>query len=630
MAEQTLDREQRQSFGGPFEMISRTRSILITFLATLLLLPPSGRGQADTNDDSLPFPEINFGGYFYMSFPNGTLDKLYECLCDMQIIKCNFSYTLRKTSFGFPYLYTVTNVHQDRAASNVSRFYRHAFLCDFLKHFPEDDMICFRQTASDDTCDRSVSCIVFSVQLNSTKCSSQCILMVSTAPYNMTAEYYNFGDRPRPVKDGTCPTPDAPSSSVVTTSSVTNKYSTNVIEMNDTSTGSIADAITTSGGVVNSVRSTKGSKSLSPLPYIGAGVGAFFFIVAIATYSGYMHRKRKLKDSTAAGPVTSNSEISASNSSRSLPDNHTNNDEEADEAGYQTLDEVVDGAADAEQAPECDADGYNIIRDCAVGHDCWTNTDKKRCRPLPEPPESDGSVPGVLTSAGTLQSSMSLPASSLSKTASLSTADHSLPNDQSRPQSHDRPNPTPHKRQAEPNQIEHMGVVNLKSGHHALSGHTQVRLVRTPWGDMELITLESDLPVFTEYYSRLQLVSMKDDGLGVVGVSTGQADSDSHKYFDVLETQEPVSKQSLQSTQHEQTDSASYTRSSMNSHLYIFYFGFVELTETATVSPCDYLTVLDIDPEKVATANSGYLTVLDIGCSSSSNGSQVSVKSEQS
>ncbi|GFO07930.1 hypothetical protein PoB_003443500 [Plakobranchus ocellatus] len=112
-------------------------------------------------------------------------------------------------------------------------------------------------------------------------------------------------------------------------------------------------------------------------------------------------------------------------------------------------------------------------------------------------------------------------------------------------QSYDRPHPTPHKRQAESNLIEHMGVVNLPSGHPALSGHTQVRLVRTQWGDMELITLESDLAMFTDYYSRLQLLNMKDNELGVVGVSAGQADNDSHKYLDILETQEAVSKQPL-------------------------------------------------------------------------------------
>ncbi|GFO07936.1 hypothetical protein PoB_003444100 [Plakobranchus ocellatus] len=600
-------------------------SILITFLATLLLLPPTSCGQSDADDESLPAPEINFGDYFYAEFPGDTLDQLYECLCDMQIIKCSFTYKLQETtSFGFPYYYTVTDLQQVRTASNVSSLYRHAFVCDVLRHFPQDDMNCYRQTVSDDICERRVDCLVYSVQLNSTKCSSKCSLMIWIADYTLDLEYYNFGDRPKPVKDGTCPTPEIPTSTGATFNSITNRWSMNATELNDTSIDSISDTTTTSGGVVNSISTIEQSKSSITLPYIGAGVGAFLLIVEVVTYSGCLYRKRKLKYSSAASPVTSSSEISASNSSRSLPDHMTSDDLEA--GGYQTLAEAVDGTGDAEEAPECDADVYNIIGECVAGHDRWLNTNTRSCRPLPVPPESDGSISRMSSLAATSEFSRSLPALLQIKTARPAETDLSLPNIQPGTQSCDPPNPTPHKRQAESNQIEHMGMVNLRGGHPALSAHTQVRLVRTPWGDMELITLESDLPVFTEYYSRLQLVNIKDNGLGVVGVSAGQTDNDSHKYLDILETQEAVSQQSLHSTQEEQTDSALYTRSSLNNHLYIFYFGSVELTESATVSPCDYLTVLDIDPEKVVTANSGYLTVLDVDCFSSSTGSELSIK----
>ncbi|GFO07933.1 hypothetical protein PoB_003443800 [Plakobranchus ocellatus] len=422
----------------------------------------------------------------------------------------------------------MTDLQQVRTASNGSSLYKHVFVCDVLRNFPKDEINCYRLTVSDDICERSISCLVYSVQLNSTECSSQCSLMILISDYTWELEYYNFADRPKPVKD--------------------------------------------------------------------------------------------------ASPVTSSTENSASsNNSRSLPDDHMSN-AIADEAGYLTLGEVVDGNREAEKALECDADGYNIIRECVAGHHRWINTNKRSFRPLPVPPVSNSSISRMPSFAATSEFSTPLPALLKPETVRAAETNHSLPNIHPWIQLRNHPNPTTHKRQGESNQIEHMGVVNLPSGHPALSGHTQVRLVRTPWGDMELITLESDLPMFTEYYSRLQLLNVKDNGLGVVGVSAGQADNDSHKYLDILETQETVSKQSLHSTQEEQTDSASYTRSSLNNHLYIFYFGSVELTETATVNPCDYLTVLDIDPEKVATANSGYLTVLGVGCSGSSNESELVIR----
>ncbi|GFO07932.1 hypothetical protein PoB_003443700 [Plakobranchus ocellatus] len=405
--------------------------------------------------------------------------RLYECLCDVQIIKFSITYKLRETtSVGFPYYYIVTNFQQVRFASNVSSLYRHAFVCDVLRHFPQDDMNCYMQTVSDDRCDRSINCLVYSVQLNSTKCSSRCSFVAATA----------------------------------------------------------------SEEAVNSISTIEESKSSYTSSYTGAGVGAFLLIVATATYSGYRYRKGKLKDSSTASPVTSSSEISASNGSRSLPDNHTSGDGVA-AAGYLTLEELDDRTGDAEQAPECDADSYNIIQECVAGHDRWVNTNTRSCRPLPVAPESNGSISRMPSLAATSELSRSLPASLQIKTARPEETDRSLPNIQPWTQSRNRPKPKPNKRQPESNQIKHMGVVNMRGGHPALSAHTQVRLVRNPWGDMELITLESDLPIFTEYYSRLQLLNMKDNGLGVVGVSAGQTDSDSHKYFDFLETQEELSKQ---------------------------------------------------------------------------------------
>ncbi|GFO07935.1 hypothetical protein PoB_003444000 [Plakobranchus ocellatus] len=240
-------------------------SILIPFLGVLLILPPTCRGQPD--------PVISFGGFFYMIFPNGTLDQLYECLCDVQIIKCSFTYKLRETtSVGFPYNYTVTNFQQGRSVDDVSSFYKHAFLCDMLRHFPQDDMNCYRQSVSDDRCAPSDNCFVFSIQLDSTKCSSQCSSMIWIADYTLDLEYYNFGDRPKPVKDGTCPAPEIPTSTVATTSSVTNTSSTNDTELNDTSIGFIADATTTSEGAVNSISNIEENNSSFTLPYIGAGV----------------------------------------------------------------------------------------------------------------------------------------------------------------------------------------------------------------------------------------------------------------------------------------------------------------------------------------------------------------------
>ncbi|GFO11435.1 hypothetical protein PoB_003794000 [Plakobranchus ocellatus] len=580
--------------------LTRTPSTFLSTLA-LLLLAPACLAQ---DDNSLP--EIIFQHILHATFPDNTLDRFYECLCDIEIIHCRLSYKLRAgvTQFSLPYPLTVSSLEQFRAPSGDATRYKNVLKCDVMQPSAHSGVECHRETAGDNNCVNNERCLTYGVQLNSTICSFQCAQLIWIFAARISVTYNNFGDLPKPTKSQ-CLASDFPLPRKLTTGS----YKSSEVFSNTSST---------------SYKSNESSGESQPfLIPLSAGIGSYLVVMALALYVAHRikKRKKKLKGHTRTSPSTPLPGIIATPSSGSLPQDRSNNDEE-ERVLYQTLDEMADVTRDeGHDVSECDAEGYNIIQDFITGRRQNESRAERVGRPLPNLPSSEIIAPSSAIISDSLISSSNGPYTTIPSHPPPGPVgiNPSVPEHTSQP-SPCRPNPTPHRRMADLKKYEKMGLVYIQGDDPAFKGHTQVKLVRTEWGDLELISLE-DEPIYCNYYSRLQLINLKDDAVGVVGVTDTQTDAHIYNKFQISETETEDSLRNDQSQyiletfnykQAEERDSPSLLKDPPSPYVDIVFFGPLEMVADASFSPCDYLTALDIDPGLNVCTDSGYLTVLDI------------------
>ncbi|GFS09813.1 hypothetical protein ElyMa_003045800 [Elysia marginata] len=605
--------------------------------------PDSSLDVFDPSHYYFSLPMFNFGAYFYVAFPNETLNKLYESLCDIHITQCKLTYSwFDELNRGrFPYYYTVTDTIQERAPDylRVEEIYSSDFVCDTLIQAKLGNITCRRLRMDDNLCERR-RCQKYSVQLNATQCSHGCGMLLWVAEYDLKILYFNFGDVPEPVKDGTCVEPKA-------VKSTTAAILTENTNKNDTVyNGSIP--YPNSSNTADSIPSPdlKSSKSSSlSTPILAGLVGSGFLIITLAVVLCFRRVKTGKRKS---GVSSSDSSTATPDSSTSTPELNKSDLLERETEGlsqedrefkiYHTLDEMSDNIGQNRNFDECDEQGYHIIQDCETKDQrSYTSGDGKRCRPLPSPPNFDKKRLQSMSfeGTGTGQSSSSSSSSALADTLTLSlphsfcAGDEGLP-PPAFPFSSRRPDkdaesiafpalPRPHRRQIDLEDHQYMGLVNLRHGHPVLDHVTEVKLVRTQQGHLELVSAQDGSAEFTEYYARLLLINEPGGAVGVVGLqhSHGSCNVDSIPNSHLsIEKREP----STQTPKHGSTceydnrgggdDGNSWDAGKESLH--VVYFGSLNLMEEVSVSPCDYLTAIDIDPSEISSSSDGYLTVLHI------------------
>ncbi|GFN89680.1 hypothetical protein PoB_001618600, partial [Plakobranchus ocellatus] len=539
-----------------------TVKVMNIFLSTmvLLLVTPPSLGQADNR-----LPKIKFGNFFHVSFDVDTLQRFYECLCDIHIVQCLLSYKIRDGASlsQLPYHMRAFNVRQVRISSKKSTLYSKAFTCDILHHSPNvDDLNCYRPTDNDNTCKNDARCVTYSVPLNYSTCTFHCPLLVWLNAFSFPLEFENYGDFPKPVKNDKCLVPDVPLSPKKTTTS------------ND-----FISFFSDNTSTPNSTKENNRDSSPFPIP-IAAGVGSCLVVMSVAAFVMHRikHRKQKVKYPKETNPSAPMLGAIDSLNSTSVPKNPSNSSQ-PEEVHYETIDEVADGSRDKKHVLECDNDGYNIIQDCMTELQEDGSRAERERRPLPVVPSDSISKSTVTLTTGLYSTIPSHPPS--------------IP-DITSPQSPAISDPVLHRRAVDLNKHEEMGLINIQGDHPAFKGHTRVKLVRTEWGEMELISLE-DEPVFSDYYSRLQLISLKDSAVGVVGLTGKLTDTEFYDIFKTTEAEkkvflkngsslENVSNQIvLDKNEQKPSDSPTLASELPNPYVNIVFFGPLEMYDSSRI-----------------------------------------------
>ena len=299
---------------------------------------------------------------------------------------------------------------------------------------------------------------------------------------------------------------------------------------------------------------------------------------------------------------------------------------------YHTLDEVVENVEHPQYIDVSGDHGYTVISDCDTDEGCFDEgRGHKGCRPLPKlpeprsestdtPPRSIVSASGFDSSSSMTSNSAATPNASLPRCATFC-RDPTQPSDQ-RPQSLLSPHclaettqsmafpsvlPRPHKRLVDLKDHKYMGLVKLRQDQAVFGDVTEVKLIRTLTGHLELINAEEELPAFNEYYARLLLINQTGGSLGVVGV----LDTEDKPTGDSCKRPEPGT---VDQAMMSPSKGAQAIHQDMmgKENPYIIYFGALSLEENVSVNLCDYLTVLDIDPKDIDSDDDGCLTMLDL------------------
>ena len=346
--------------------------------------------------------------------------------------------------------------------------------------------------------------------MNFTSCSYSCNILLWVGFDNLT--FSNFDDVPEPVRDVVCPVerPD------------TNQFSNATIQKRNDSIGDIR----------NGTDFGRGDKTVSGMTYMGVGGGTLVLVVAalgLYRYSKDITKKRNDEGNPASlGHTPTFSELSrvdpgsveATSSSR----------EDLERVMYQTLDEVTDNIEQQLNVDGIDEQGYVLVTDCDRD-ECDECTVTKGRRPLPRPlryervtTRSPLSTPSGTRAAKSLSLIKSKPTARSDASTLWSPVLPSIlaqPSDQ-RPQSLLKPHcqaeitqsaavpsvlPRPHKRLVDLKDHKYMGLFKLRQDQSVFGDVTEVKLIRTLTGHLELVNIDEELPAFNEYYTRLLLIN---------------------------------------------------------------------------------------------------------------------------
>ncbi|GFS27999.1 hypothetical protein ElyMa_005325400 [Elysia marginata] len=501
-------------------------------------------------------------------------------------------------------------------------------------------MTCRRLKIGDDLCERTL-CQKYSVQLNATQCSFHCGMLLWAIGYDLQILYFKFGEIPEPVKDGTCVEPIEVDSTNITSTGPTTKN--NTVHNRSISYTNSSNTNSTDFGPNRGLENSKSSSSSTPVLAGSVGGGVFFvvLIIALGVTIYFKRAKTGSRESNVSGTYTdSSTATTGSSSSTELNKSDLFQREikasskgDTEEQIYHTLNEneLSDNIGHNNNFDECDEQGYHVIQDCKTkDHRSNHSGDEKMCRPLPSPPISSKRRLQSMSSerANTGQSRRFSDSSISTEPCSLDTGKQgpSLP---AFPFSYRRLSngaestafpqlPPSHRRVVDLEEHQHMGLVNLRHDGPMFGHVTEVKLVRTQPGHLELVSAHDESPAFTEYYTRLLLINQPGGSVGVVGLldPDGSCSEDQCQSSQLLcgKREPPTQKPNHGETYGygsypgEHGSSSNYvSKQSLN----IVYFGSLSLNEEQSMSPCDYLTPIDIDPSEISCGIHPRLTTGD-------------------
>ena len=540
--------------------------------------------------------------------------RFYDCLCNTRYIKCTiwYSWLPRTSRSGVPFPCLINGGTTIGYKSELHDVFSSKFICSKNENTVtfHGDFTCTRLTDSQ-TCNKDDrSCKEYSVDWNFDRCSFSCSQLIWYQFYESETMFRSLGDYPQPVEGGLCPE----ESHAINQNSTTVGH--NISESSEKFNNSTGDVDP------GNRQSPHSGTSILMQSVIGTVAGGILVLVVLTVIFCKLAKARKCAGCENA------STLDSSTSSSELRKNETKSSsgEDLEREIYHTLEEMDDLGEHRPDLGDGDEQGYNIISECDTG---GRNLDERRkemgCRPLPMPPNS-ASERRLITSKSLSESSAG-PSMASNSTAEIDEFEFGPcsskpPIITGKPMSFTEPfscfpPPRPHVRVRE--NLKFMGLVKLKQDQAMIGHETEVNLIRTHNGSLELVKDQDKITAFTEYYTSLQLIKQKDGCVGVVGLlerRVGQARDKS------------IAGQHLPNDSGEyltlDAETASFNSNAFNGEWksrkdeddkpnpYIVYFGSVELDEGVSVNPCDYLTVRDIDPIDLPFGNGGYLTLTDL------------------
>ena len=503
------------------------------------------------------------------------------------------------TKFGFPYFYTITNIRHKwfQGAESAHDIYSSSIACNALMHSSEEDITCRRLPLTDDTCATDADgCVVYSVPQNASVCSFACTRMVFIADFTLDIEYSNFDGIDLPLKGGIC--------------------SANGVYGEVEHIGTNATKASKSSDINVSTR--------PGFPWLGA-VGIVLAVTAAFIACIIVKRKSKNINMRLLRAKLSRRSSSKTNSDHA-PGDDGSPGMELHRLDTPDVQETIFG--------DCDEHGYTIIHDANTRNSRQDRRDMtRRCRPLPQRPVSTDDASTIIVSETTASldqvdspRSASLSFTGVSSSSLLSSPDSELRNEPrpilvpSRKEltsdyrlSNIRPRPRPHRRLVDLEDHEYLGLVNLRS-HHTMFGQvSEVKLVRSALGHLELVSVDDESSAFTDYYTRIR----GDDQLGVAGVVKELPSSESNQLHPDTPRQRCVTHtccpQQPASTEDSCDALVGYPGGEADTmFLEIIYLGSLECEEDIDFSECEYLNVLDTDVKCKVCGGDVYLTPLDV------------------
>ncbi|GFS24869.1 hypothetical protein ElyMa_001673400 [Elysia marginata] len=548
--------------------------------------------------------------------------RLYECLCDIHVTNCGLTYHLQdglNIRFGFPYYYTLTDLTQTRARAEqpVEELFTSTVMCDVLTHEITRRLNCRRLPVDDDPCEnKKQGCLVYSIQQDSSRCSFDCAQLLWLADFTLDIKYHNFGSKALPVKEGFCPNKRMTSTTLsmleTTYYKADSLSSAFTIESSpndsDLTTIRIQEMRGLDENITGSVKeNTRNAGFDILLLYVGTAVACSITVLMLVIVSCIVIKRRDNEKLSVNNPL----QRTFSNESYTDPTTAETDETSGDgkeEVGYSLLDEMIMVSEQNAAFLQRGDQGFSFKQNGGMQHVHRDSSRNERlsCRPLPILPKSEDEqtylrvLPEDILSSGisnfthlintTITNNGST--SRLSKPIVSNPSErHVILNSNGLTQTasgsefsniYDHPLPQPHRRLEHVQDHKPLGLVNL-TPEQALSSHvTEVKLVKTSDGHLELVSGLDESPVFTDYYTRILLIDRNQDGLGVVGLREG-TDGIENKTFipsPVSEIQNRLEEKSYKERQFE---------------LEIIYIGSLDLEDDLKIEPCDYLTVLDTE-----------------------------------
>ena len=566
-------------------------------------------------------------------------------------MKLTLSYYIRRNGVSLErrlFLF-INQMRYQGDETSAAKIYSSSFECGELAHSQRENLDCRRMELNDDTCERDPDrCLSYLVPQTYSVCSFTCATLIWLADFAPDILFNNFDSFPLPSKNAVCSNDIGPTTTspvVDTTASVfqnSTSHTTYFSSDHDVN-GNVTERTTAQ---TSSVEENTGSSNVQMFIWIGALVAVFLLVLMFAALCCKIIRKRKRDRGGSVSPTVTDSPTPPSSEIVKVESSQTieTSSEEMEVVKYHTLDEMAVAAEIETNFDDCDDQGYTVIRvgSCRDWQMAGVRDESRVTRPLPQPPDSVGKDSRTSSSENTARGDQttsipSIPITITSRSPSsldsnpLVGQPHLIPSRDRAGTCTTQPPPRPHKRQVHLENHTYLGLVNLRPDHAAFNLMREVKLVRTQHGHLELVSVQEELSALTEYYTRILLINQTDGDLGVVGLAEDTMNTSEREpcLNSLDERRGSLTRGSdlsdLDRCWLDTLDKAvRYPDDLGYSGQDIIYFGSLDLEDNRGVSSCDYLTVLDIDPNDLSSWGDRDFPVLDIDAIFGSPGSHLS------